>query len=85
MDLQMPEMDGMEATRQLRAQLADRDQPRIIAVTADALKERIDDCYQAGMNDYVSKPVQVQILVEALRRCRKRRETSMAVRGQLGQ
>jgi len=77
MDVQMPEMDGLEATRQIRQlsleELAAAAQPRIIAMTANALREDCDVCLAAGMDDYLSKPVQVADLVAALKRCRPRR------------
>jgi PAS domain S-box-containing protein len=76
MDVQMPEMDGLEATRRIRqlssTELAAEMQPRIIAMTANALKEDCDICLGAGMDDYVSKPIQVEELVAALRKCHPR-------------
>jgi CheY-like chemotaxis protein/HPt (histidine-containing phosphotransfer) domain-containing protein len=73
MDVQMPEMDGLEATRRIRdlppVALSAGVQPRIIAMTANAMREDYDICLAAGMDDYVSKPVQVEELVEALNRC----------------
>jgi signal transduction histidine kinase/DNA-binding response OmpR family regulator len=77
MDVQMPEMDGLEATRRIRqlstSELAAAAQPRIIAMTANARREDCDICLAAGMDDYVSKPVQVEELVTALSKCRPRR------------
>jgi len=67
MDVQMPEMDGLEATRQIRRSTSGP-QPRIIAMTANVMKEDQDACFAAGMDDYVSKPIQVEALVSALRR-----------------
>ncbi|MCX4246232.1 response regulator [Paraliomyxa miuraensis] len=67
MDVQMPDMDGLEATRQIRA---DRHgpQPRIIALTANAMESDRQACLDAGMNDYLSKPVNRAALIEVLRR-----------------
>lgn len=65
MDVQMPELDGLDATRTIRKQ--DVLQPVIIAMTANAMKEDREICLQAGMNDYISKPIQVELLIEALR------------------
>jgi CheY-like chemotaxis protein len=77
MDVQMPEMDGLEATRRIRQlpaeELAADAQPRIIAMTANALKEDCAICLAAGMDDYLGKPVQVADLVDALKKCRPRR------------
>jgi len=70
MDVQMPEMDGLEATRRIRArhsESGEESQPRIIAMTASAMQEDKDACYAAGMDDYVSKPVRVHELVRALK------------------
>jgi CheY-like chemotaxis protein len=71
MDVQMPIMDGLEATRLIAAQWPAEQRPYIIALTAHALTG--DDKYflAAGMNDYISKPVQVDTLVAALKRSRK--------------
>ena len=66
MDMQMPEMDGIDATRALRASLVAHQQPRIIAMTANAMHGDRELCLEAGMDDYVSKPVQVQALRDAL-------------------
>ncbi|MEK7269459.1 MAG: response regulator, partial [Planctomycetota bacterium] len=68
MDVQMPEMDGLEATREIRAGVEAGRQPRIIALTADAMEEDKRKCYVAGMDDYLSKPILLPDLVRALQR-----------------
>ena len=65
MDVQMPEMDGLDATRNIR-KLAQVTQPHIIAMTANAMEGDREMCIAAGMNDYVSKPIRVNELIEAL-------------------
>lgn len=69
MDVQMPEMDGLEATRQVVARYEVLERPRIIAVTANALAGDRQRCLDAGMDDYVSKPVRLKDLDRALRLC----------------
>jgi signal transduction histidine kinase/ligand-binding sensor domain-containing protein/DNA-binding response OmpR family regulator len=64
MDVQMPEMDGLEATRKIR-QLTGV-QPVIIAMTANAIQGDREACLEAGMDDYISKPVKLEALVEML-------------------
>jgi len=66
MDVQMPEMDGLEATRSLRRELPEMRQPRVIAMTANAMQGDREMCLAAGMDDYVSKPIRLEELVEAL-------------------
>ena len=65
MDVQMPEMDGLDATRNIR-KLVQATQPHIIAMTANAMEGDREMCIAAGMDDYVSKPIRVNELVEAL-------------------
>jgi CheY-like chemotaxis protein len=65
MDVQMPEMDGLIATRGIR-KLTNTMQPHIIAMTANAMEGDREMCIEAGMNDYISKPIRVNELVEAL-------------------
>ncbi len=64
MDVQMPEMDGLEATRMIRLCL--ETQPVIIAMTANAMQGDRDECIQSGMNDYISKPVVLNVLLNML-------------------
>jgi CheY-like chemotaxis protein len=70
MDVQMPEMDGLEATRRLCAEIAAEKRPRIIAMTANAMQGDREMCLEAGMNDYLSKPIRVEELVNALYQAR---------------
>jgi PAS domain S-box-containing protein len=68
MDLQMPEMDGFEAAREIRRRFPADRQPKIIALTANALQGDRELCLAAGMDDYVTKPIKLQELGEAIRR-----------------
>ncbi|MGD1846563.1 MAG: PAS domain S-box protein [Salibacteraceae bacterium] len=68
MDVQMPEMDGLEATRQIRKGLPKERQPYIIAMTANALKGDREVCLKAGMNDYVSKPIVFEEIRNSIKR-----------------
>ena len=71
MDVQMPEMDGLEATRCIRANATpDSPGPWIIALTANAMEGDAQQCTDAGMNDYVGKPIKRQELETALARAR---------------
>ncbi len=68
MDLQMPVMDGLEATRTIRTQLPKERQPFIIALTANAMPGDRETCFEAGMNDYLSKPVKIEELQSMIQR-----------------
>ncbi|HSH05615.1 MAG TPA: response regulator [Anaerolineae bacterium] len=66
MDIQMPEMDGLTATRRIRQDQTIQRQPYIIAITANAMQGDRDDCLAAGMDNYISKPFQAETLIHAL-------------------
>ena len=61
----MPEVDGLEATRAIRA--SQIKQPRIVAMTANALPEDKENCLKAGMDDYISKPINLEALQTMLK------------------
>jgi CheY-like chemotaxis protein/HPt (histidine-containing phosphotransfer) domain-containing protein len=70
MDVQMPTMDGLEATRHIHQRWPEGRRPHIIAATASAMQEEREACRAAGMDDYLSKPIRVEELAAALSRCR---------------
>ncbi len=72
MDVQMPEMDGVEATRQIVRTLGPRSRPRIIALTAGVLATERQACLDAGMDEFLNKPIVAADLVAALARCERR-------------
>jgi GAF domain-containing protein/CheY-like chemotaxis protein len=74
MDVQMPEMDGLEASRRINAQWPAAKRPRIVAMTANAMQGDREMCLAAGMDDYITKPIRVDQLVEALMRVPARPE-----------
>jgi CheY-like chemotaxis protein len=78
MDVQMPEMDGLEATGLIRMVVPADRQPTIIAMTAAALPEDRDRCIKAGMDSYMSKPFSAQQLADALAGCRQVANTTLA-------
>ena len=67
MDVQMPELDGLDATRRIRRELPVDFQPQILALTANATAEDREDCLRAGMDGYLSKPIDPVRLAQALR------------------
>ncbi|MBK9114600.1 MAG: GAF domain-containing protein [Betaproteobacteria bacterium] len=74
MDVQMPEMDGLEAARQITARWPADARPRIVAMTANAMQGDREMCLAAGMDDYLTKPIRVERLVEALANSPARKE-----------
>jgi PAS domain S-box-containing protein len=72
MDVQMPELDGFEASREINQRWPGERRPRIVAMTANAMQGDRELCVAAGMDDYVAKPIRVDELVAALERCRRR-------------
>jgi PAS domain S-box-containing protein len=71
MDVQMPELDGLDATRRIVAEWPEETRPHIIAMTANALPEDREACFAAGMNDYVAKPIRSEELAAALKRAKR--------------
>ena len=72
MDMQMPEMDGLEATRHICARFDASERPYIVAMTANAMKEDREQCLAAGMDDYLSKPIRAEEIRAALERATQR-------------
>ena len=70
MDVNMPEMDGLEATRQLISLYCD-ERPRVVALTANVTLSEREACMQAGMDDFIAKPIQIEALCAALLRCER--------------
>jgi signal transduction histidine kinase/DNA-binding response OmpR family regulator len=82
MDVQMPEMDGLEASRAICARWTERERPRIVAMTAEAMHGDRDKCLAAGMDDYLVKPVTLDQLREVLARCQPRASATVRAPGQ---
>jgi CheY-like chemotaxis protein len=80
MDVQMPEMDGLEATRRIRSLPAETSRIPIIAMTANTMAEDRILCERAGMNGYVSKPIDVGLLMMEVARCAGRDSDGMPIR-----
>ena len=79
MDVQMPEMDGLAATRQVRTTFPPEQQPRIVAMTANAMQGDRERCLEAGMDDYLSKPIKLEDLKTVLERVEPTAEEVYAV------
>ena len=71
MDIQMPEMDGLEATRRIRERWGRSHW--IIAMTAHVMDGEREECLRSGMDDFVGKPIRIEVLSKALARCGRRR------------
>ncbi|WP_392535180.1 response regulator [Nostoc sp. C117] len=69
MDVQMPEMDGLEATRHIRNKISLNRQPKIVAMTASARAEDRQECLNAGMDDYISKPIGFDAIEIVIKKC----------------
>jgi CheY-like chemotaxis protein len=79
MDVHMPEMDGLTATRRICEEWPPTERPRIIAMTANAMQGDREKCISAGMDDYISKPIRVKELVQSLSNCQPPCENSQLV------
>jgi CheY-like chemotaxis protein len=73
----MPEMDGLEATRSIVSRWSEEERPTIIAMTANVMEGDRETSLEAGMEDYVAKPIRVEELVGALSRVTPIREKSV--------
>ncbi len=74
MDIQMPEMNGLDATRAIRS-LENKKAASIpiVAMTADAFSENVTECLNAGMDGHIAKPIDVKLVIKEIRRIRERR------------
>jgi signal transduction histidine kinase/CheY-like chemotaxis protein len=75
MDIQMPQMDGLEATRIIRQTYGAK--PLIMAMTANALSEDRENCFRAGVDDYISKPINLDLLTKSLKELYNRQDSSI--------
>jgi two-component system sensor histidine kinase/response regulator len=83
MDVQMPLMDGLEATRRIRAHEAGGSHTPIVALTANAMRQQLDACLAAGMDDFVTKPVELPRLQAALERWARQRGSGTTTLAQI--
>jgi len=74
MDVQMPELDGLDATRRICALAPAGERPHIVAMTANAMQGDREMCLAAGMDDYLTKPIRVELLVQALEQVSPRKD-----------
>lgn len=81
MDVQMPEMDGLEATRFIREHL--NEQPVIVAMTANAMIDDREACFNAGMNDYLSKPMKLTEIIAVLEKTSTNKVTAANIVGNI--
>ena len=79
MDIQMPELDGLDASRRICERWPPEMRPRIVAMTANALPEDREACFAAGMDDYVAKPILADELAAALRKVKPVRRAGEAI------
>jgi CheY-like chemotaxis protein len=79
MDLQMPDMGGMEAARLIRANVQAGRQPVIIAMTGHAFTSVRDECMEAGMNAFLTKPVSLDDLRKIIPPCLEQRESQRSL------
>jgi signal transduction histidine kinase/HPt (histidine-containing phosphotransfer) domain-containing protein len=78
LDVQMPEMDGYEAARRIRQKWSDPQRPNLIAMTGNALEGDRERCLEAGMDDYVAKPVRIPELQAVIQRWGEARQSAPA-------
>ncbi len=84
MDVQMPEMDGFEATRRIHERFSPAVRPTVVAMTAHALRGYREKCLEAGMDDYISKPLKLLEIQAALERAEKQRAAAGVAAGRRG-
>jgi CheY-like chemotaxis protein len=82
MDIEMPDMDGLEAAARIRAARAGRDRPFVVALTANAIAGDRENYLRSGMDDYVSEPIELSELVRALRASWSFRQAAQSGQGE---